>query len=297
MLLDNIALFLTIVEKGSLTAAGRAAGLSPTTVSERLAALEAHYGTALLHRTTRALSLTDEGRTLLDGAKHLLGEAADLEARIRHGAETLSGPIRISAPRDSGARLISDAVGAFLDRHPAISVEFLLSDGYLDIVGQGIDLAVRFGEIVDSTLRIRRLKPKRRLVCAAPRYLDAHGAPERPSDLTRHNCLVMRFGATLDNAWRLGQGENQEVVIVRGNRVADDSGLVWRWGLAGHGIMMKTELDVAADLAAGRLVELLPDFAPPARPIQLLYPPGRDRPRRVQALADHLADAIDAAGL
>ena len=142
MLLDNIALFLQIVEKGSLVAAGREAGLSPTTVSERLAALESHFGVVLLNRTTRALNLTEEGRTLVEGAKQVLGEVQDLESRIRLGAETLSGTIRVSAPSDLGRTLVSAEVHRFLAEHPAISIELLLSDGYVDVVGQGFDIAL-----------------------------------------------------------------------------------------------------------------------------------------------------------
>jgi DNA-binding transcriptional LysR family regulator len=289
MLLNNIALFLQIVEKGSLAAAGREAGLSPTTVSERLAALEAHFGVVLLNRTTRAISLTEEGRTLVEGAKRVLGEVEDLETRIRVGAQTLSGPIRISAPSDIGRTVVADEINRFLAEHPAISVELLLSDGYVDIVGQGFDIALRFGPVIDSSLRVRSLGQKRRVVCAAPSYLENHGTPKKPVDLKAHNCLVMRFGANLDNVWRLGPGAMPQIVTVRGDRVANDGALVRQWCLAGHGIILKSELDVGPDIRAGYLVELLPGYAPPPTPLQLLFPPSRAQPRRVRALADRLA--------
>ena len=289
MLLDNIALFVQIVEKGSLVAAGREAGLSPTTVSERLAALEAYFGVVLLHRTTRAIRLTDEGRTLLEGAKVVLGEVNELETRIRLGAQTLSGPIRVSAPVDLGRSVVAQEVDRFLTDYPATSVELLLADGYVDLVGQGVDIAVRFGAITDSSLRVRSLGQKRRMVCAAPAYLEKFGRPETPEQLKEHNCLLMRFGQNLDNAWRFGAGEAQKTVVVRGNRVANDGALVRQWCLAGYGIMLKSELDVAADLAAGKLVELLADYASPATPLQMLFPPSRSQPRRVLALADRLA--------
>ena len=173
MLLNNIALFLQIVEKGSLVAAGREAGLSPATVSERLAALEAHFGVVLLQRTTRAIRLTDEGRALFEGAKLVLSEVEELETRIRLGAQTLSGPIRVSAPVDLGRTVVSAEIDRFLFDHPAISVELLLSDGFVDIVGQGVDIAVRFGVITDSSLRVRSLGQKRRVVCAAPALFHA----------------------------------------------------------------------------------------------------------------------------
>ncbi|PVB62171.1 LysR family transcriptional regulator [Labrenzia sp. 011] len=296
MLIDNIRLFLIIAEKGSLVAAGREAGLSATTVSERLAALEAHYGVVLFNRTTRSLSLTDEGRTLLAGAKVVLGEMDDLEARIRHGAETLSGPIRVSAPVDLGRSTVSDVISAFTKQHPAISIELSLSDGYVDIVGQGFDLALRFGTVTDSTLRIRNLGHFRRIVCAAPSYIDAHGAPQQPADLARHNCLVMRFGTTLDNVWRFGSGKKTRTVTVRGNKIVNDGSLVRQWAVEGHGIILKSELDVAPDLKSGKLVALLEAHAAPPNPLQMMFPPGRAQPRRVRALADALSTAMTRVG-
>jgi DNA-binding transcriptional LysR family regulator len=294
MLIDNIRLFLTIAEKGSLVAAAREAGLSSTTVSERLAALEAHYGVVLFNRTTRSLSLTDEGRTLLNGAKVVLGEIEDLEARIRHGAETLSGPIRVSAPIDLGRSIVSEVISRFTTNNPAISIELLLSDGYVDIVGQGFDLALRFGTVTDSTLRTRNLGHFRRIVCAAPSYLVANGAPQTPGDLMQHNCLIMRFGATLDNVWHFGRDKKSQTVTVRGNKTVNDGSLVRQWALEGHGIILKSELDVAQDIKTGRLVALLEDHSPPPTPLQMMFPPGRAQPRRVRALADAINEAMAA---
>lgn len=292
MLLDNIALFLQIVEKGSLVAAGREMGLSSTTVSERLVALEEHFGVVLLNRTTRAISLTDEGRALVDGAKNVLSEVDDLETRIRRGAHTLSGPIKVSAPIDLGRTIISAKIDQFLEEYPQISIELLLSDGFVDVVGQGFDIALRFGKVTDSTLRVRSLGQKRRVVCAAPKYLKAEGTPQNPADLKMHNCLVMRFGTHLDNVWRFGSGSFEQVVSVRGDRVANDGALVREWCLAGRGIILKSELDVEGDLEAGNLVELLAGYAPPPTPLQMLFPPSRAQPRRVKVFADRLAQAL-----
>jgi DNA-binding transcriptional LysR family regulator len=296
MLLDNISLFLLIVEKGSLVAAGREAGLSPTTVSERLAALEAHYGVVLLNRTTRSISLTEEGRTLVEGTKLVLGEVEDLDTRIRFGAEKLSGPIRISTPKDLGRNIVSHAIASFLEDHPAISIDLHLSDGYVDIVGMGIDLAVRFGLINDSTLRVRQLPSKRRILCAAPSYLERYGTPKTPADLKDHNCLVMRFGQNIDNVWRFGATAAKQIVTVRGNLIANDGALVRQWCLEGRGIILKSEFDVGEDIRAGRLVELLADHASPPVPLQLLFPPSRAQPRRVRAFADHLFKVFGEAG-
>ncbi|MEM8973658.1 MAG: LysR family transcriptional regulator [Pseudomonadota bacterium] len=297
MLLDNIRVFMMIAEKGSLVAAAREIGMSTTTVSERLAALEAHYGVVLFNRTTRSISLTEEGRMLLDGAKSVLSEVAELDTRIRHGAETLSGPIRISAPVDLGRSIISQAISTFTEENPAVSIELLLSDGYVDLVGQGFDLAVRFGNVTDSTLRARSLGTFQRLVCAAPAYIERHGVPKTPNDLKDHNCLVMRFGETLDNVWEFKRGPKRHQVTVRGSRVVNDGWLIRSWALAGHGIVLKSELDVADDIRSGALVSLFEDHLPPPIPLQMMFPPGRAQPRRVTAFADYLLAAVSGMGI
>ena len=282
MLLDNIALFLMIVEKGSLVAAGRESGLSSTTVSERLAALEAHYGVVLLNRTTRSISLTEEGRALVDGAKPLLEEVAGLDSRIRMGAHVLSGQIRLGAPQDLGRTIVSEAISSFQEKHPAISIDLMLSDGYVDIVGQGLDLAIRFGPAGDSSLRVRALPAKRRIVCAAPDYLDRCGVPENPEDLKRHTCLVMRFGQNIDNVWHFSNAAGKLSVRVGGGLVANDGALVRQWGLEGRGVMLKSEYDVRDDIKEGRLSELLAEYETVEAPLQILFPPGRTLPRRVR---------------
>ncbi|MCU1740729.1 MULTISPECIES: LysR family transcriptional regulator [unclassified Pseudomonas] len=296
MLLDNIALFMQIVEKGSLAAAGREAGLSSTTVSERLAALEAHFGVSLLNRTTRAMSLTDEGRMLVEDAREILDGVGDLEARIRLGAQTLAGLIRVSAPSDIGRTVVSDVINHFLAEHPGVRVELLLSDGYVDIVGEGIDIALRFGVMMDSTLRVKSLGPKRRILCAAPRYIDVHGAPKVPEDLKNHNCLVMRFGQNLDNLWHFGKGSAKQNITVRGDRIANDGALVRQWCQEGRGIILKSELDVGPDIRAGRLIELLPEYASPPIPLQMLFPPARTQPGRVRFFAECLFNIFEKGG-
>lgn len=293
MLLDNLRLFLTIAVKGSLVAAARETGMSSTTVSERLAALEAHYGVVLFNRTTRSISLTEEGRLLADGAKSVLSEVADLDTLVRHGAETLSGPIRISAPIDLGRSIVSQVIAEFTEENPAVSIELSLSDGYVDLVGQGFDLAVRFGNITDSSLRLRNLGSYQRFVCASPGYLALFGTPEKPEDLLNHNCLVMRFGDMIDNVWEFGSGSNAQRVSVKGNRIVNDGSLIRDWAIAGHGVVLKSELDVGDDVRSGRLVSVLREFLPPPKPLQMMFPPSRSQPRRITALAEHLRRKFD----
>ncbi len=187
---------------------------------------------------------------------------------------------------------MSDEIAGFLADHPAISVELQLSDGYVDMVGQGFDIALRFGKITDSSLRIRTLGRVRRVVCAAPAYLAVHGVPKHPQDLKDHNCLIMRFGAGPDNVWHLGVEGAPETVTVRGDRVANDGALVRQWCLDGHGIALKSELDVGPYIRSGRLIQILAEHAPPPAPLQMLFPPGRAQPRRVRALADRLVAGL-----
>lgn len=238
-LVESLDLFVRIVERGGLAAAGRDLSLSPAMVTERLSALEAHYGARLLNRTTRALSLTDEGRLLLDSARQLVSDAHDIEARIKLGVHQLSGFIRLSAPIDLGRNRISNVVDAFITQHPNIHIELHLSDGYVDLAGQGIDLAVRLGDLKDSSLNAVRLASNRRIVCAAPSYLQQHGTPLTPSDLSKHNCLLMRFAAGVDREWTFTEVGLRRTVTVSGNRIANDGSLVRQWCLQGHGLALK----------------------------------------------------------
>ncbi len=292
--LDTLALFLRIVEKGGLAAAGRDFSLSPAAVTERLAGLEAHYGARLLNRTTRSISLTDEGRVLLEGARDLVSEAKDLEARVRLGVEQLSGPIRISAPFDLGRHRVARTLDRFMGAHPDVSVDLSLTDGYVDLVAQGHDLGIRFGDLKDSSLHARKLGDNRRLVCASPDYLKRHGTPEHPGDLADHNCLLMRFGDNIDQEWPFMLEGKRRIFVVRGTRLANDGELVRRWCCEGQGIALKSNWDVSEDLAAGRLVELLSAFEPPPSSLQVIYPGGRKLPKRVRALIDFLCEEFAA---
>lgn len=275
-----------------MAAAGRELGLSPATVSERLAALEGHYGTALLTRTTRALNLTDEGRVLVEGARRLLAEADELESRIRHGTDALTGPIRCSAPEDLGRRTIVPLIDSFLDAHLSVSVDLHLADGYVDLVGQGFDFAVRHGVLADSSLRAKSLGDNRRIVCASPGYLATHGTPAHPDDLAHHECIVMRFGQNLDREWTFLVDGKPHRVSVRGRRIANDGGLVRLWCTQGRGIALKSIRDVEEDLATGALVEVLKTFNSGTTALQIAYPDSAVQPRRVRCLIDHIAATL-----
>ncbi|RLJ40971.1 LysR family transcriptional regulator [Litoreibacter meonggei] len=293
MLIENLKLFLLIVEKGGLAAAGREIGLSPASVTDRLAALETHYGARLLTRTTRAINLTDEGSELVIGARRILAETEETEARIRLGVEKISGTIHISVPSDLGRNQIVALLDRFIEKNPEITIDLTLTDGYVDMVGQGIDLALRFGDLSDSSMKSRRLGSNSRLVCASPDYLKRNGTPLHPDDLAHHNCLIMRFGSHTDQDWTFRVDGQKHARRVYGNRIANDGSLIREWCLKGYGVALKSEWDVRTDLNAGNLVEVLDEFVPEPTALQMVYPAGAVQPRRVRALMDFVSEFLE----
>lgn len=293
-MIDHLRLFLRIVDRGGLAAAGREFNLSPATVSERLAALERHYGCALIKRTTRSISLSEEGRLLAETARRIVHEADEIELRIRHGVAAISGPIRLTAPLDLGRNTVLPLLDAFTEQHPGVMLDLELTDGYLDVVGGAFDIAIRFGNLEDSSLRLRNIGPNRRIACASPAYLARHGAPHCPADLKQHECLVMRFGANVDREWAFLVNGRQEKVRVAGRRTANSGELVREWCKAGYGIARKSEWDVRMELRSGTLVEVLKEYSLTNSNLQLLLPPGREAPQRVRMLADHLIAGLRA---
>lgn len=292
-MLDNLALFLTIVEKGGLSAAGRELGLSPATVSERLAAIERHYGVALLTRTTRSISLTEEGRLLVEEGRRLLADADDLQRRIQFGSQEITGPIRLSAPVDLGTTRLVPLLDQFMEQHPGVTIDLNLTDGYVDLVGQGIDFALRYGTLADSSLHAITLGETRRIVCASPDYLRRRGIPRHPDELLWHDCLVMRFGDTPDRSWVFKAGGTPFRVQVSGRRVTNNGLIARQWCLQGLGLCLKSWCDVQDDLARGALLEVLAPYSMSPSRLQLVYPSSRSQPRRVRALIEALITKLN----
>jgi DNA-binding transcriptional LysR family regulator len=222
-----------------------------------------------------------------------LAETEETEARIRLGVEKISGTIHISAPSDLGRNQIAPLLDRFIEENPEIAIDLTLSDGYVDLAGLGIDLALRFGELSDSTMKSRKLGTNRRIVCAAPDYLKRNGTPMHPDDLGHHNCLIMRFGANTDQDWSFAIDGQMKTQRVFGNRIANDGGLIRRWCLSGDGIARKSEWDIRADLATGDLVEVLEAFASEPSALNMVYPAGAVQPRRVRELMEFLVARLE----
>lgn len=291
-MLKNLKLFVTIIEKGGIAAAGREMGLSPATVSERLTSLERYYGVALLTRTTRSISLTEEGRVLLDGARFLLIEENDLNHRIKFGSQEITGLIRLSAPVDLGIRIISPLLKQFMEEHPAVTIDLNLDDAYVDLVGNGFDFGLRYGTLTDSTLRSIPLRMTRRVVCAAPSYLQRFGIPEHPDDLQKHNCLVMRFGQKKDLGWVFDIEGAPYRVQLAGHLLTNNGLLARLWCQQGLGLALKSLYDVQDDLNQGIIQQVLGSFDSPSYNLQLVYPSNCAQPKRVRELINLISSRI-----
>ena len=289
---DKFSLFASIVEKNGLAAGGRELGLSAATATERLAALESHFGAKLLNRTTRSISLTDEGRVVLEGARRIMAEMDELEQRIRSGMDQLAGQIRFTAPFDIGRQRVAPILDRFQALHPRVDIDLRFTDGYVDLAGSATDFALRYGNLKDSSLRLRRIGVNHRIPCASPSYLETHGTPQHPENLSQHNCIVMRFGENVDREWPFREGARDFSVTVRGNRIANNGALVRDWVLDGHGIGLKSIWDIGNDLRDGRLRSFLTDYLPAPSALQIVHLANRTMPRRTSALIEFLLEEL-----
>ena len=282
---SDYRLFAAIVAEGSLAAAGRRLGISAPMASKRLARLEARLGARLVHRTTRTLALTERGVRFHADVLAILAAIADAERRAAGRPDRPAGPLRITAPTSFGRLHVAPQLGAFLDRHPAIAVTLNLSDGFTDLLAERTDLAIRITAAVDPGLVAERLGTSRRILCAAPAYLAAHGMPATVRDLARHRLLA----AEGQLPWRLS-GPARPVVVDGVSTVRTNSSEVVReLALAGVGIALRSLWDVGPDLAAGRLLRLLPDHAGSADVgIYAVQPRAALVPAAVTAFVAHL---------
>lgn len=286
--LSQLQLFVRLAEAGSLSAAARQLELTPAAASASLKRLEAALAVRLVERSTRSMRLTPEGELLREHAQRALGVLDDARSLLSAQREELSGEIHLAAPLDLGRTVLSPLLDTFQARHPRLRVVLHLSDSVHDLLRDRVDLAVRYGILRDSSLVVRPLAHTRRTLVGAPAYLARHGHPTHPNDLARHNCLALNVGGRPELRWSFHRGTESLKVKVEGNRVADDGGLVRQWAVAGLGLAFKAGIDVRADLAAGRLVEVMPDWQGDSFPLQAILPAQRHLPLRVRRLLDAL---------
>lgn len=285
------AMFATVVEHRSFSAAATALGVSKATVSKAISRLEASLATPLFHRTSRKLTLTEGGRALAERAGRILAEAQAAEEAARETATQPAGLVRLAAPMSFGLKHVAPAIADFLEAQPDIQIDLRLSDARVDIVAEGIDLAVRIADLPDSSLRARRLRGVTAYCIAAPSYLARRGTPRHPAELGEHDCFA--YTNVPRQTWRFRGPDGEEAAVRPEGRLRADSGEAMLPALcAGLGVGMLPDFIVGDDIAAGRLVSLLPGWTLPPIGLHLVTPPGEIRPARVEALIAFLVSRL-----
>jgi DNA-binding transcriptional LysR family regulator len=286
--LKQLESFVSVVARGSLTAAAKAEGVAPAIMGRRLDALEERLNVRLLLRTTRRITLTHEGSAFLEDCQRLLAELADAEASVSAGGVKASGHLRISAPAGFGRRHVAPLVPRFREQHADVTISLNLSDRVVDLAGEGFDCAVRVGDLPDSSLVSVRLADNRRLCVATPQYLKRHGTPQHPSALARFDCLTLSSDASQARGWAFTV-DGELVHLKPGGPLDCSDGQVLRdWCLAGYGIAWRSTWEVESDVADGRLLALLEDFAAPPNGIYAVFPQRKHLPLRVRLWIDFL---------
>lgn len=294
--LEDYTAFVAIVEQGSLTAAARQLGRSLQAVSRALGALEQELGVELIARTTRRLRPTDAGLTFHARIKTALADIAFARDELAKTGAKLAGRVRVGASTQFGPAYLLPVLTAFMERYPAVEVEFALNDRPVDLIEEALDLAVRIGALPNSSLKARRLGAVRRVVFGAPGYFAAHGRPNRPSDLVEHACVLRRTaGAT--EMWMFGQGKTPEQIEVRGRFRSDSPTARNEAVAAGLGIGIAPLYQVRPLLGSGRIELLLTAHEPLPIPVHIVWPSGPAMPNRTRALVDFIAARLSLANL
>ena len=289
--LIEMRVFRAVVEAGSFTGAAHILGVSQPFISQSINNLERRLGVQMLHRSTRTQRLTTEGERFLLSCREILGGIDEAEAQIRSGDP--SGDLRISAPRAFGLDQVARALPAFVARYPALTVHFSLSDTFVNLIEDNVDVAVRMGQLQDSSLRSRKLCDLQRVVVAAPSYLAARGTPVTPNGLARHNCLMWDGQHDHLNQWPFLVSGKVEKLAVQGNFRSSDGSTMFELCMAGVGIMRLAEHLALPAIRGGKLVALLSDYqAKDASAIYAVYLPERQLVPRIRAFVDHLVEVF-----
>ncbi len=290
--LDNIAVFVRVVELGNLSAAGRDMRISPAVASNRIKELEKHLGVRLFNRTTRQLMPTEHGTVFYAGAKQVLEAITEAEAAVSALSGQPRGTIRVTAPLGLGRRLIASGIPDFHDKYPDIEVRLRLSDHDVDMMKEGIDVAFRLGLLEDSSLRMRGLMDCERVLVAAPAYLEVRGEPKEPKELiaNKHDCLMLRYPGMREHFWTLKTPSGPAKFEVRGPFDSDDGDVLTGWALAGRGIINKPRFEVEPFIRDGRLKVIMPDTPPTPVQLAAVYPHKKLQDPKVRLLLDFMAE-------
>ncbi|WP_025601040.1 LysR family transcriptional regulator [Burkholderia sp. WSM2230] len=286
--------FILLAKLRSLSGAARALDLSPPAATKRLGVIEQRLGVRLVNRTTRSVSLTPEGETYLRYASQIVGHVREMEEEISGARRDPQGLLRINATLGFGRTTIAPLVSEFAKRFPGVEVQFEVTDRPVDLVAGAFDMAIRFGELPDSRLSARRIMSNRRFLCASPKYLEKHGTPERVEDLAEHRCIIHRQNDDAYGVWRYIVNDHTEAIKVKGALSSNDGDIVLHWALEGHGILIRSEWDLAKYVQSGRLDLVLPNTVLPSADLFVYYPRQKNQTARTRAFIDFLVARFQA---
>jgi DNA-binding transcriptional LysR family regulator len=286
----QISTFVEVIARGSLSAAARAEGIAPAMIGRRLDALEARLGVKLLQRTTRKLALTDEGAAFLEDCQRILAELEEAEAAVSERSARATGHLVVSAPAGFGRQHVAPLVPSFLAEHREVTVNLNLSDRVVDVVGEGVDVAIRIASLTDSNLVGVKLADNRRVVVATPGYLKRHGTPRTLDDLSKHNCLAISSQGS-QRGWTFRDHGKIVTLKVGGNMVCNDGAVLHDWAMAGRGLAWRSMWEVGSEIEAGLLVPVLEQFAAPGNDIYAVFAQRRHLPLRIRVFVDFLRRA------
>ena len=295
--LGGILAFVRVAEQGSFANAGKALGISASAVSKSVARLEERLQSRLFQRTTRALSLTDEGRLFFERCNRILADLDDAERSMRDRAATPTGVLKVELPAALGRLKIAPALGTLTKRYPKLRVEASFNDQLTDLIEAGLDAVVRIGEPRDSRLMVRRVGTVRYIVCAAPAYIEAHGEPRTPNDLDRFDCIQrVAHGGPSRATWKFAFPENGKPFEreVAGTLTFDSNDVIIDAGLAGAGLVQLHTYMADPYLRSGQLVQVLSEFAAEGPPISVLFPSYRHLAPKVRVFIDFVAGILNA---
>jgi DNA-binding transcriptional LysR family regulator len=285
----SLIVFTKVASSRSFAEAARQLRLSPAAVSKHVQGVEEWVGARLLNRTTRHVSLTEAGASFYARSQRLIEDLE--EARTSASQASPSGTLRISAPVSFGVRHLGPILAKYMSAHPKVSIDLVLDDRWVDLVEEGFDVAIRIGQLADSSLVARRLAPSREVICASPTYLARRGEPRSPQELNAHDCLDYALRST-GALWRLTGPRGEQTVRITPRMTATSGELLRQSALAGAGIILCPTFLVGDDLKAGTLREILPRYHPVDRNMYAVYPSRRQLSAKVRSFVEHLATQI-----
>lgn len=286
--LKEIEAFVTVTEAGSLTAAALREGVTPVMMGRRLDALEKRLGVKLLHRSTRQLTVTQQGVVFLDHCRKLLTDLQEAERLVTEGRRKVTGHLIVSTPAAFGRKHVAPHASAFIADNPELRISFNLTDRVVDLVREGYDFGVRIGGAIDPSFVAIKLAGNRRVVCATPGYLARRGHPRTLDDLAHHNCLAFNLQGGQQRGWYFQKNGKPLTMRVTGNLDCNDGELLHRWALEGLGLAWRSTWEIQRELHSGELLTVLDDYALPHYDIMAVYPQQRHVPAKVRLFIDHL---------